>query len=279
MMVARLTIAANRSTRIDGFLRQRRHTSTSLATRPSLLLPPQASGSMADEKAPDGRGTKPRVVVVTGPTAVGKTRLSLSLAEAIGAEIVSADSVQVYKGLDVGSDKLPESQRRGIPHHLLDILPFTESFSAGDFHDYAMEAVQDILKRGKTPLVVGGTGFYLQFFLHGKAEGPRSTPEGDAAVKRMLAKACEDEGERLGRECTKDEKWEIGVGLVEAAGDPRSAQKLRDSRNNYYRLHRVLEVVTQTGGPMPSLNLDPQDLDYDFRCTICLSLSGSDCSI
>jgi len=104
-------------------------------------------GSPAAAAAGGGARRRPLVVVIAGPTAVGKTALSLALAEALGGEIISADSVQVYCGLDVGSDKLPVGQRRGIRHHLIDVLPPTAEFSAGDFHDAARAATADILSR------------------------------------------------------------------------------------------------------------------------------------
>eukprot|EP00873_Tetraselmis_striata_P003079 jgi/Tetstr1/423343/TSEL_014039.t1 len=173
---------------------------------------------------------KARVVVLTGPTGVGKTAASLRLARALGAEIISADSVQVFASLDIGSDKLPVEQREGVPHHLIDILPPDAEFSAGDFYDRGRQAVEDILKRGKVPLVVGGTSFYLQWFIYGKADTPKSTPQGEAAARAWLDTECAALAGELGRECTRD------------------------------------EIIRVTGAPLPRLEADPSKLDYDFRC-------------
>lgn len=98
--------------------------------------------------------SSPRVLVIAGPTAVGKTSLSLRMAHALGGEIVSADSVQVYVGLDVGSSKLPEDQRQGVVHHLLDVLHPSREFGAGDFCKHATRAIDDIVRKGKVPIVV-----------------------------------------------------------------------------------------------------------------------------
>eukprot|EP00873_Tetraselmis_striata_P009889 jgi/Tetstr1/430153/TSEL_019986.t1 len=209
---------------------------------------------------------KARVVVLTGPTGVGKTAASLRLARALGAEIISADSVQVFAGLDIGSDKLPVEQREGVPHHLIDILPPDAEFSAGDFYDRGRQAVEDILKRGKVPLVVGGTSFYLQWFIYGKADTPKSTPQGEAAARAWLDTECAALAGELGRECTRDEVFDCGVAMVRGAGDEASAQRLEESRNNFYRLMRVLEIIRVTGAPLPRLEADPSKLDYDFRC-------------
>jgi len=213
---------------------------------------------------------KARVVVLTGPTGVGKTAASLRLARALGAEIISADSVQVFAGLDIGSDKLPVEQREGVPHHLIDILPPDAEFSAGDFYDRGRQAREDILKRavlqrGKVPLVVGGTSFYLQWFIYGKADTPKSTPQGEAAARAWLDTECAALAGELGRECTRDEVFDCGVAMVRGAGDEASAQRLEESRNNFYRLMRVLEIIRVTGAPLPRLEADPSKLDYDFR--------------
>ncbi|EIE19274.1 isopentenyl transferase, partial [Coccomyxa subellipsoidea C-169] len=196
---------------------------------------------------------KPQVIILTGPTAVGKTNAALALAERIGGEIISADSVQVYSGLDVGSDKILLAERRGIPHHLLDILSPKEEFSAGDFYTLARTATADILQRGKVPIVAGGTGFYLRWFIHGKPQTPVSTAQTAKEVEALL-------------EQVSEERWEVGIAKIAALGDPASAE--REVPGNYYRLNRVLEILLGTGGrPLAELNLDTgAPLDYDFRC-------------
>jgi len=211
---------------------------------------------------------KPKVLVLTGPTAVGKTAVSLQLAQRLGGEIISADSVQVYKGLDVGSDKLPVSQRMGIPHHLIDILDPSEDFSAGDFFHKARQAAADILSRGKTPIVVGGTGFYLRWFILGKPSTPPATPKSEEAAHAALNNAYRALERDLGRDLDDQERWNAGIGLVEKLGDVDSAERLRGEPNNYYRLLRVVDILLQTPGKtLKELNLnETAPLDYDFRC-------------
>ena len=106
-----------------------------------------------------------KVIVLAGPTGVGKTSVSIQLAHRLGrkAEVVSADSVQIYKGLDVGSRKVSVREQDGIPHHLIDVLQPTAQYTAGDFYTQAKEKTREILDRGNTPIVVGGTGFWLRW--------------------------------------------------------------------------------------------------------------------
>lgn len=109
---------------------------------------------------------KKPLVILAGPTAVGKTKLSLELAQAIGGEIISADSMQVYQRMDIGTAKLPRDERQGIAHYLLDCLPPEEEFNVVRFVALAKEAMQQIYEKGRIPIVVGGTGFYIQALLY-----------------------------------------------------------------------------------------------------------------
>ncbi|GAB4815723.1 hypothetical protein N2152v2_002769 [Parachlorella kessleri] len=197
---------------------------------------------------PGGPGLKPKVLILTGPTAVGKTKASLALAERLNGEIISADSVQVYRGLDVGSDKIPVAERRsiphhlldilepqamipmaerrGIPHHLLDILEPSQDFSAGDFYRLARQAAAEVLQRGRTPIVVGGTGFYLRWFIFGRPATPAASPQSEANARERLEQAyAVARAAAGGRELSEAEKWEAGVAVVEALGDPESATR------------------------------------------------------
>ena len=116
-----------------------------------------------DPTSEEGAGGPTKVLVIAGPTAVGKSALALSLCERLGGEIVSADSVQVYRGLDVGSNKATAEEQVRVRHHLLDVVdPFDERFTAGRFVREADAAVDDIASRGKLPVVCGGTPLYLQ---------------------------------------------------------------------------------------------------------------------
>lgn len=137
--------------------------------------------------------SRPKVVVVTGPTAVGKSNLALricqDLAQGARGEIISVDSVQVYRGLDVGSNKPSEAERARVPHHLLDVLDADspEAFTAGDFVRKAEEAIDDVLARGGMPVVVGGTSMYTQWLVQGRPDAPKSDPEMEQRARKMLA--------------------------------------------------------------------------------------------
>ena len=104
---------------------------------------------------------KPRVIAVVGPTAVGKTALAVSLAKALDGEVISCDSMQIYRGMDIGTAKITEDEKCGIPHHLIDIKEPYEDFSCADYASLARGLIDEICARGKTPIFCGGTGLYL----------------------------------------------------------------------------------------------------------------------
>lgn len=135
-------------------------------------------------------GPRPRILVLTGPTASGKTALALTLAEALGAEVVSADSMQVYRFLDVGTAKPTPEERGRVPHHLIDVADPDETYSAGRFRAEAGAAISGILARGRVPLVCGGTALYLKALLEGLAPSPARDP----GVRRELEAAWEAGG-------------------------------------------------------------------------------------
>jgi tRNA dimethylallyltransferase len=215
----------------------------------------------------------PRVVVITGPTAVGKTAAGLEVALKMNGEVVSADSVQVYKHLDIGSDKLPPgAPRRGVPHHLLDVLPFTADFSAADFYRLAREAIADIVARGKTPVVVGGTGLYLRWLVWGRPSTPPSDPSAEKKALERVRAAQQRAAERAGLDRIEDlreeESWAAAAQCLADAGDPLTAERVKMERNNYYRLLRALQILIVSGGkPLSEQDLDAErPWDYDFRC-------------
>ena len=117
------------------------------------------------------------LVAIVGPTASGKSSLAVRLARAFGGEVVNFDSVQVYRGFDVGSGKLPVAERQGVPHHLLDVAEPQSRFTAGDFRREALKVLDDLRGRGKLPVLVGGTGLYLRALLVGLFEGPARSDE------------------------------------------------------------------------------------------------------
>src|ERR1700754_64528 len=129
----------------------------------------------------------PRVITVVGPTAAGKSALSLALAEELGGEVVNADSMQLYRGLDIGTAKLSPAERRGIPHHLLDIWPVTAPASVAEYQRLARAAIDDIQARGRVPLLVGGSGLYVravleEFDFPGTAAALRADLEAELAA-------------------------------------------------------------------------------------------------
>ena len=112
------------------------------------------------------KAIKRPLVILTGPTAVGKTALSIALAKAIGGEIISADSMQVYRHMDIGSAKIMPEEMEGVPHHLIDVLEPAEEFNVVVFQKLAKQAVEEIYSRGHIPILVGGTGFYIQALVY-----------------------------------------------------------------------------------------------------------------
>ena len=169
--------------------------------------------------------------VLTGPTACGKTALALDLAERVGGEIVSMDSMTLYRGLDIGTAKPTAAERARVPHHLVDVLDPWESATVAWWLERAEAACADIAARGKVPLIVGGTPFYLKALLHGLFPGPPGDPE----VRRRL----EQEAEWQGRE-------HLHARL--AAVDPKTAARLHP--NDVRRVVRALEVHELTGRPI-----------------------------
>jgi tRNA dimethylallyltransferase len=173
----------------------------------------------------------PVLVVVLGPTAVGKSRVAVDLALRFGGEIVSGDSIQVYRGFDIGTDKPDAAARRGVPHHLIDVVDPEVQYTAADFVRDALAAAEGIAGRGRLPLLAGGTGLYLKALLDGLFPGPGRDPEVRAALE---AEAREHGLDRLFRR-------------LEAV-DPAYARKIRDK--DRVRIIRALEVHAATGRPI-----------------------------
>jgi tRNA dimethylallyltransferase len=172
-----------------------------------------------------------RALILTGPTACGKTALALELAERLAAEVVALDSMTVYRGLDVGTAKPTPEERARVPHHLIDVLDPWESLTVAWWLEQATVACRDITARGKRPLFVGGTPFYLKALLHGLFPGPPA----DEALRGSL----EAEAQRIGNPALHERL---------AAVDPKTADRLHP--NDVRRVVRALEVFTLTGQPI-----------------------------
>jgi tRNA dimethylallyltransferase len=171
----------------------------------------------------------PPIVTVVGATAAGKTGLSLDLAERLGGEIVNTDAMQVYRGMDVGTAKVPEAERRGVPHHLLDLLEVTEPLSVAEFQARARAEIAAIRDRGRTPVLVGGSALYTRAVLD-RFEFPGTDPEVRRALEAELAAAG---------------PAPLHARLAEA--DPEAAARILP--DNGRRIVRALEVVAITGRP------------------------------
>jgi tRNA dimethylallyltransferase len=174
---------------------------------------------------------KPLVVAVLGPTATGKSALALAMAERYGGEIVNCDSTAVYRGFDIGTDKIAPGDRRGIPHHLIDIADPTDDYTAAQYARDAAAAIRDIHARGRLPILAGGTGFYFRALTRGLFPGPGA----DAALRRRLESIAER------RDVTFLHRLLRKV-------DPESA--LRIQPRDLKRLVRALEVFFLTGRPL-----------------------------
>ncbi|MCL2422094.1 MAG: tRNA (adenosine(37)-N6)-dimethylallyltransferase MiaA [Defluviitaleaceae bacterium] len=186
------------------------------------------------------------LVVITGPTACGKTPTAVALAKMIDGEIISADSMQIYKGMDIGTAKPAMAEREGIPHHMLDIANPHKDFSVAIFQQMAREAIEDIHNRGKIPILAGGTGFYITSTVYEDALTPEPEKEDIAIRQRLMDKAVQ-EGSNVLHERLK-------------AIDPVSASNIHP--NNVKRVIRALAYYEHTGQLFSSQGRE-KNLRYD----------------
>ena len=175
---------------------------------------------------------KKPLIILTGPTAVGKTAASIGLAKAIGGEIISADSMQVYKNMDIGSAKITKEEMDGVPHYLVDVLDPKEEFNVVRFKDMAKEAMDKIYANGHIPIVVGGTGFYIQALLY---DIDFTKEEDDKTYRCELEKLAEEKGASYLHNMLKEV-------------DLKSAEDIHE--NNVKRVIRALEYFHETGEKM-----------------------------
>lgn len=164
-----------------------------------------------------GTGALARLVVILGPTASGKSALGIALAQRFGGEILACDSTQVYRHFDIGTGKIPPAERRGIPHHLIDLLEPEEVFTAGDFRRRALEVLDDLRQRKKLPIITAGTGLYLRALLEGLADAPERSEE---LRERLRQRAAKNDSLYLHRVLARIDK-EAAARIA-----PRDAQKI-----------------------------------------------------
>ena len=191
---------------------------------------------------------KQKVVVIGGPTASGKTDLSIRLAKKINGEIVSADSMQIYKEMNIGTAKPDEDERQGIKHYMLDIINPDERYSVADYKRQAKIAIQEIINKGKTPIVVGGTGLYIDSLIY---EIEYVDIQTDLEYRKQLEERVEKEGlQKLYEEARKI--------------DECAMEKI--SPNDKKRILRVLEIYKQTGKTKTQLDKQSRkDVQYDYK--------------
>jgi len=182
---------------------------------------------------------KNKIIVIVGPTASGKTDLSIKIAERFSGEIISADSRQVYKGMDIGTGKVTKKEMQGIPHYLLDIVDPKTRFNVVRYRKLALKAIEKIQKKNKLPILVGGTGFYIQAVIDGIII-PEVRP--DWKLRKKLDKKT---AEQLFKQLNKL--------------DPKRAKTI--DKNNKRRLIRALEIILKTKKPVPLLKQKPIDSD------------------
>ena len=182
----------------------------------------------------------PKILVIVGPTASGKTRMAVELAQRHNGEVISADSMQIYRTMDIGTAKPTKEEMEGVPHHMIDVADPEEDFSVARYVEMAARCVDDVLARGKLPIVAGGTGLYIDSLLSGRTFAPFSP---DSALRGELERELEEKG---------------GQAMLEALAqvDPEAAQRLHP--NDHKRIIRALEVYRSTGKTITQHNRETQ---------------------
>lgn len=198
---------------------------------------------------------KPKVIVIAGPTASGKTALSIQLAKRINGEIISADSMQIYKEMDIGTAKPTLEEQEGIKHYLLDFLSPEERFSVSQFNELAKKAIQEILDKGKVPIIVGGTGLYIDSLVYGIEFNKTET---DLSYRKQLEEQVKKEGlEKLYKEAIKI--------------DPEAMQTI--SSNDKKRILRILEIYKETGKTKTELEIESKKSESQYEyCVFILDM-------
>jgi tRNA dimethylallyltransferase len=197
---------------------------------------------------------KPKIIVIAGPTASGKTSLAIELALTMGGEIVNADSMQVYRGMDVGTAKPDSNERNRVPHHLMDVVNPDEDFNAAIYRSLALPVLREIHSRGRVPFVVGGTGLYIRVLLGGVLYSPPLDPELRSRLREELA--------ARGPEVLHEQLKEL---------DPESAERIHP--HDRVRILRALEIIHLSKTRLSSLVKNHRFRDNPFQALrICLQI-------
>lgn len=198
----------------------------------------------------NGSIKRKKILVIAGPTATGKTELSLRIARGMGGEVISCDSMQVYRGADIGSAKPTKVELKLIPHHLIDIRDIKEPFNVAGFYEEATSSLEEILLRKKIPIAIGGAGFYVHTFLYGPPKGPPSNLEVRARLEGDL--------EKFGVEMLYGKLQDL---------DPDYAKCI--TVQDRHKIIRALEIIMLTGKKVTEIPKPSQEdisREYDFRC-------------
>ncbi len=193
---------------------------------------------------------KKKCLVLSGPTGVGKSSVSLDLAKMIGGEVISFDSMQVYRGMDIGTAKVSPLEQEEVVHHLIDICDIKDPFNVVDYIQLAKKVFNQIIARGKIPILVGGTGFYIRSFLYGPPEGPAK----DKEVRSRLQEDCD----KFGPELLYEKLQKV---------DPEYAKTI--TRSDQQKIIRALEIMLISKRRVSDYKIEKQtfiDKDVDYRC-------------
>ena len=193
--------------------------------------------------------TKPKVIVICGPTASGKTSLSVELAKKCNGEIISADSMQIYKEMNIGTAKVTLEEMQGIKHYMIDIVSPTERYSVAEFKVQAEKAIEEILKKGKTPIIAGGTGLYVNSLIY-------NIQYNDIKIDEEYRKYLEERVEKEGLQSLYEEAKKIDFEAMKSI-----------SKNDQKRILRVLEMYHQTGKTKTELEKESrkEEVKYDYK--------------
>lgn len=191
-----------------------------------------------------------KIIVIVGPTAVGKTYVSVELAKKLNTEIISADSMQIYKGMDIGTAKITEQEKSGIIHHMIDVVAPDENYSVSEFKNDAEEIIDDMLKKNKVPVIVGGSGLYVNSLIYNL---DFSNAKSDEKLREYYTYYYKEHGE--------DALYDKLIRI-----DPESAEKIH--KNNIKRVIRALEVYDITGTKFSEINTDIRKDKSKYDCIL-----------